>query len=312
MRFPPLDLDRIETYSIHDRPSKVSRESFARPWEKGGSLAEFAARLPGILAVEDLELAAEAMARAAKEGRTVILAMGGHVVKVGLAPVIIDLMERGVISLVAVNGSVLVHDTEIALAGATSEDVAASLGSGAFGMGRESTALVNQAAHHAAGTGEGLGRSLGKMLVEAGAPFRADSLLARAHELDVPLTAHLALGTDIPHIHPQADGAALGAGSMADFRLFCRAVATLEGGVFINLGSAVIMPEVFLKAVTLARNLGHGLTGMTTLNMDMIRHYRPLTNVVTRPVMNSGKGLNLVGHHEIMLPLLAALVIERL
>ncbi len=311
-KFPPLDLSGLKTYSIKDRPSKVTRDDFARPWTKGGSLAGYLASLPGILAAGDFSQAADRLALAVRNGRTFILAMGGHPVKVGLSPIIIDLMKRGVISLLAVNGSVMVHDSEVAMVGATSEDVAATLGQGTFGMGREANETINAAAADAARERNGLGRSLGRKLIEGNHPFLDDSLFATAARLDIPVTVHLAMGTDVYHIHPQADGADLGRASMDDFRTFCSAVATLEGGAFINLGSAVVIPEVFLKAVTLVRNLGHGLRDITTINMDFIRHYRPMSNVVNRPTAEGGQGYYFVGHHELMFPLLAAALIERL
>lgn len=311
-KFPPLDLSDLKTYSIYERSSKVARTDFGRPWDKGGLFADYLSRLPNILAAADFAEAIRRMAEAVSAGRTFIMAMGGHPVKVGLAPIIIDLMKRGVISLLAVNGSVMVHDTEVAMAGATSEDVAASLGQGAFGMSREANELINRAAARAAGDGSGLGRALGESLLEAGVRYVQDSLFATAAELDIPMTVHVALGTDVYHIHPQANGADLGQSSLNDFRTFCSAVATLDGGVFLNLGSAVIMPEVFLKAVTLARNLGCPLKDITTINMDFIRQYRPKVNVVDRPTLEGGQGFYFVGHHELMFPLLAAALIERL
>ncbi|MEW5722726.1 MAG: hypothetical protein AB1896_06440 [Thermodesulfobacteriota bacterium] len=311
-RFTPLDLGRLKTRSLKDRPSKVSRSDFGRPWTKGGRLDEFIARLPGILAAGEFKEAVDRLARAAAGGRTVILALGGHPLKVGLAPLIIDLMERGVISLLAGNGSVMVHDAELAMVGSTSEDVAATLGHGDFGVTREANELINAAAGRAAREGLGLGRALGEALRQGGYPYESDSIFAAAARLDLPFTVHVALGTDVYHIHPAAEGADLGRASMADFRTFCSAVATLESGVFLNLGSAVIMPEVFLKAVTLARNLGHRLEDLTTINMDFVRHYRPAVNVVQRPTAQGGRGVYLIGHHEIMFPLLAAALIERL
>jgi len=311
-KFPPLELSRIRTYSIKDRVSKVSVDDFGKPWVKGGTLSDFLDSLPDILGARDFHLVVDRLAEAARKGKTIILAMGGHPIKVGLAPVIIDLFERGIISLLAVNGSVMVHDTEAALAGRTSEDVAAALGRGEFGMVEETTRLINEAAVEAASQNIGLGRALGLKLAKGNYPFKEKSVFARAAEHDLPVTVHVALGTDIPHIHPEADGASLGRASFHDFRLFCEAVATLEGGAFINLGSAVIMPEVFLKAVTLARNLGCPLSDLTTLNMDFMRQYRPQVNVVDRPTAGSGRGFNLVGHHEIMFPLLAAALVERL
>jgi hypothetical protein len=310
--FPHLELEKIRTYSIKERASKVSAARFGRAWEKGGGLADFLDRLPGLLAADEFRQVVDKLAAAVSGRRTVILAMGGHPVKVGLSPLIIDLMKRGIVSLLAVNGSVAVHDAEVALVGATSEDVAASLFSGAFGMARETAEVVHRAAAEAVRQGIGLGLALGMELAGGKVPYRSQSLFASGLEYDVPVTVHLALGTDIVHIHPAADGAQLGQASFEDFRLFCRAVAGLEGGVFINLGSAVIMPEVFLKAVSLARNLGHGLKDLTTVNMDFVQQYRPRVNVVERPTADGGKGFNLIGHHELMFPLLAAALIERL
>ncbi|MEW6265198.1 MAG: hypothetical protein AB1641_19140 [Thermodesulfobacteriota bacterium] len=310
--FPPLDLTALRFRSLEDRPSKVTRLDFGQAWTKGLGLADFLARLPRLLAAGDLLAVADRWAETARAGRTIILAMGGHPVKVGLNPVIIDLMRRGLVSLLAVNGSVLVHDTETALVGATSEDVAAGLGRGEFGVTRETGELINAAAGQAAASGQGLGRTLGQSLIRGGFPYLNASLLAAAAELDLPVTVHVALGTDVYHLHPRADGASLGAASLTDFKTFCAAVATLEQGLFINLGSAVIMPEVFLKAVTLARNLGRPLKDIATVNMDFIRHYRPQVNVVDRPTAEGGRGYYLIGHHEIMFPLLAAAVIERL
>ena len=310
--FPVLEINRLKSCSIKDRHSKVTHRDFAEPWTKGGSLGEYLSRLPGILAADDFRQVVDRLARAASHGRTIILGMGGHPVKVGLTPIIIDLMRRGVISLLAVNGSVMVHDTEVALVGATSEDVAASLGQGEFGVTREANELINASAARASSENLGLGRALGLSLLELDPPQARQSLFAEAARLDIPVTVHVALGTDVYHIHPTANGADLGRASLEDFHMFCRAVADLESGVYINLGSAVIMPEIFLKAVTLVRNLGYSLKDITTVNMDFIRHYRPHTNVVQRPTAEGGRGFNLVGHHELMLPLLAAALIERL
>ncbi|MBF0528281.1 MAG: hypothetical protein HQK55_03205 [Deltaproteobacteria bacterium] len=311
-KFPPLDTTNLTVYSIKDRRSKVSHYHFARPWSKDGSLADFFDRLPDILAAGDFRQAVNNIVRAVRDRRTIILAMGGHPVKVGLSPLIIDLMRRGVISLLAVNGSVMVHDTEVAMIGSTSEDVAATLGTGNFGMGREANELINTAAQEARQSDIGLGQALGRRLLSTACPYGQHSLFASAVSLDIPITVHVALGTDVYHIHPQADGAAIGQASMTDFRTFCAAVATLDHGVFINLGSAVIIPEVFLKALTLVRNLGHPLPNLTTINMDFMRHYRPQVNIVQRPTLEGGQGYYLIGHHEIMFPLLAAAVIERI
>lgn len=311
-KFPQLDLSQLKTQTLTGRDSKVSRENFARPLKAGSSLARFFAGLPNILAGADLKEAAGRLVRAIRNRRPVVMALGGHVVKVGLGPVIVDLMERGLLDLIAVNGSVMVHDAEVALVGATSEDVGATLGGGAFGVTRETAELINGAARLAHKREIGLGRALGLGLRGLKPPFAADSLFASASRLNLPVTVHLALGADVYSIHPSVDGAALGASGQRDFQTFCGAVASLEGGVFINAGSAVIIPEVFLKAVTLARNLGYPLNDLTTINLDFIRHYRPQVNVVSRPTAEGGRGFYFIGHHEIMLPLLWGLALEQL
>jgi hypothetical protein len=280
--------------------------------KKGLMLREFLQGLPNILAAADLREAAGRIVAAKRSGRPIILAMGGHAVKVGLASIIIDLMERDILDALAANGSVMVHDSEAALAGATSEDVAATLNSGRFGVTEQTGALINRAARTAAEKNQGLGRALGESLLNLEPPFLNLSLFAAAVRLDKVVTVHAAVGTDVYNIHPEADGAALGAATMNDFHLLCRLIADLEGGVFINLGSAVIIPEVFLKALTLVRNLGRQVRGITTINMDFIRHYRPQVNVVNRPTQDGGRGFYFIGHHEIMFPLLMALVLEEL
>ena len=309
--WPELDFEAVTTTDLKDRPSKVRAADFARPLRPGLSLAEFAAALPRLLAAADLREAAARLAAARRAGRPIILGLGGHVVKVGLGPVIIGLMERGFINGLAANGSVMVHDAEAALVGATSEDVTATLGEGRFGVTAQTGELINRATQQAAADGRGLGRALGQALLEAAPPHLDLSLLAAAARLDLPATIHTAIGTDVFNIHPEADGAALGAASFNDFRLFCRLTADLEGGVFLNLGSAVILPEVFLKALTLVRNLGHRVRDLTTINMDFIRHYRPSVNVVERPTRDGGRGFYFLGHHEIMFPFLMALALER-
>jgi hypothetical protein len=233
------------------------------------------------------------------------------VIKVGLAPILIDLMERGFVSALALNGAGVIHDFEIALGGSTSEDVDAALGTGQFGMAEETGTLLNGAINDGVGDGLGLGQAVCEYLDRLAPPHAADSLLASAARLGVPVTVHVAIGTDIIHMHPAASGAALGDGSLRDFRYFVSNVAHLAGGVFLNCGSAVILPEVFLKAVALVRNRGLSLAGLTTVNLDFLRHYRPMTNVVSRPTSGVGKGYALVGHHEILIPLLAAAVTRR-
>jgi hypothetical protein len=311
-RFPPMALDGVRTYALADRASKVSTEDFAEPWTPGDGLSRFLERLPNILAVRDFKAVIEAVARAAEAGRTVALGMGAHVIKVGLNPVLIDLMERGVLSALALNGAGIIHDFELAATGGTSEDVAATLGAGDFGMARETCGFLGAAIDRAARENLGLGEAVGRAILDPGLPHADRSLLAAGARLEIPITVHVAVGTDIIHMHPEFDPAAAGAASHRDFRTFAAVVASLEEGVYLNLGSAVVLPEVFLKALTLARNLGHRVERFTTVNMDFIRHYRPMTNVVHRPTLQGGRGFNLVGHHEIMVPLLAAGILERL
>ena len=308
----PISLDNVKSYPLKDRKSLVKREDFGTPWKRGGSFKSWFESLPGILAGDDLAGIIRRMARAHNNGRNIMLAMGAHVIKVGLSPVIIDLLERGILNSVSMNGAGIVHDAELAMVGHTSEDVAAEIGRGTFGMAEETGRFINSAITEGAKNNSGLGRAIGAMLVRENFPFNRYSILARAYELDIPVTVHVAVGTDIIHAHPSADGAAIGKTSHLDFRIYAGLVSELEGGVYINLGSAVIMPEVFLKALNLVRNLGHKVADLTTINMDFIRHYRPITNVVSRPTLEGGKGYNLIGHHEIMFPLLAAAFIEEI
>jgi hypothetical protein len=308
----PLSLEGLTTYSLKDRLSKVSHRDFAQPWVKGGSFRDFFERLPNILAGRSLREVAVAWVRARRAGRPVLLGMGAHPIKVGLSPLLIDLLKWGLLTGVAVNGAVIIHDAEIAMVGRTSEDVDQVLDSGQFGMARETAEFLNEATAWGAREGMGLGQAVGYRLAQSNFPFKHLSLLTAAAALEAPLTVHVAVGTDIIHLHPSLDPAALGETSHRDFRLFAAQVSRLAGGMYINLGSAVILPEVFLKALTLARNLGHRVEPLTTVNLDFIQHYRPLTNVVRRPTSGMGQGYALTGHHEILLPLLAALVIENL
>ena len=306
----PVDLDGIATYPIADRSSKVARGDFARPWTAGNRFADFIDALPEILAGSQVRAVIDAIATAAKGRHTVMVGMGAHVIKVGLNPILIDLMRRGVVSCLAMNGAGIIHDLELAMTGRTSEDVAAALGDGAFGMARETGEFLSAAIKQAGRDKAGLGKAVGIAINKGGLPFAEESLLAVGAALDIPVTVHVAMGTDIIHMHPQFDPAAAGAASHLDFRQFAGAVATLESGVYLNVGSAVILPEVFLKALTLVRNLGHTVNRFTTVNLDFIQHYRPATNVVHRPTLSGGRGFSLTGHHEIMLPLIAAGVIE--
>ncbi len=277
-------------------------------------MKHFLQSLPDILAVDTLRKVAKAIVRAHHRGRPVIVGMGAHPVKVGLNPIIVDLMEQGVITAVAMNGAVIIHDFELALMGHTSEEVDAEIDSGRFGMAEETGRVLNEAILRGMQERQGLGEAIGHHInrYKNQFPNRATSLLATGARLGIPVTVHVALGTDIIHMHPSANGAAIGAGSLLDFRRLANIVTKMDGGVYLNLGSAVILPEVFLKTVALGRNLGHALSNITTVNMDFISHYRPTTNVVRRPTQKGGKGYTLIGHHEIMLPLLAASVIEEL
>lgn len=310
MKFKPLSSKGLKTYSIRDRKSKVKVEDFAGLPVKGGSVADFLKSLPGILAAKDLRAVSSSIIKAHRERKTVAIGMGAHVIKCGLGPLVIDLMERGVVSAVAMNGACVVHDFETAYAGTTSEDVDAELTGGTFGMAEETGRIINKAIKK--GKKLGLGRAVGAMIERSRFPYKDKSILAAGSRLDIPVTVHVALGTDILHIHPHMDGGATGEASMRDFQLFASVVSTLDKGVYVNIGSAVILPEVFLKALTLVRNLGHKVTDFTTVNMDFIQHYRPLANVVRRPTSGGGAGFRLTGHHEIMVPLLYAAVIEGL
>ena len=307
----PLSLAQVGTYPLSSRPSKVAIKDFAAPITESASLRDYLASLPNILAVQSLRDLAGRMRRARDLHKPIIWGIGGHVVKTGLGPVLIDLINRGFVSAFAANGSVLVHDAEIALSGSTSEDVDATLGSGSFGGADETGKLLNNAARSGAHDSVGLGESLGRALLETNPPHEALSLLCAAYKARIPFTAFVTIGGDIAHFHPSADGAALGATSHTDFRLLAELVRRMDGGgVYLNIGSAVTLPEVFLKCVTLVRNLGYQLNDITTANFDFIQSYRPLTNVVRRPTADgAGRGYAITGHHELTIPLLAAQLI---
>ena len=304
----PLSLEDVSTYPLASRPSKVSLDDFAGPIDASASLADFLNSLPNILGAQSLRELSDRIRLAKQADKPIIWGLGGHVIKVGLAPVIIDLMRRGFVTAIAANGSVLVHDAEIAMVGSTSEDVDATLGEGAFGAAEETGQLLNSAAREGMRDGIGLGEALGRALLALRPRHRDYSLLCAAYHSRTPFTAHVTIGGDIAHFHPSADGAALGATSHTDFRLLGELVRRMNGGgVYLNVGSAVVLPEVFLKAVTLVRNLGHSLTDITTANFDFIQSYRPLTNVVRRPTAGgAGRGYSITGHHELSIPLLAA------
>lgn len=313
MPFPyeEFDLSGIRTYPLKSRESKARAEDFGRSVAPDATIGAFLDSLPNILAAADLKAVARTIAGAARERHGVMWGIGAHVVKTGLGPVLIDLMERGFVSAIATNGAAIIHDFEIALSGATSEDVDRTLGPGTFGMADETGRLLNAAINDGVARGLGLGQAVAEYVHARTPQFARQSVLAAAGRLGVPVTVHVALGTDIIHMHPSASGAALGEGSLRDFRYFVANVARLERGVFLNCGSAVVLPEVFLKAVALARNRGIPLDGLTTVNLDFIRGYRPQTNVVSRPTAGTaGRGYSLVGHHEIMIPLLAAAILD--
>jgi len=311
-RFPPLDLSKVRTYPLQTRPSKVAAGALGAAHAAGGSMRGFLDSLPDILAAKDLREIAAAIAARHLAGKTVALGMGAHPIKVGLSPLIIDLMRRGILDAVAMNGAAIIHDFEIAYHGQTSEDVAAHLQDGRFGMAQETGEFLNRAISRAATDGIGLGTGVAREIAAAGLPNRDLSVLAVAFELGIPATVHVAVGTDIIHMHPSADGAAIGKASLDDFRTLAAVVARMDGGVFLNLGSAVVIPETFLKALNLARNVGENVGDLLTVDMDFIRHYRPRANVVQRPTQGGGRGYELTGHHEIMFPLLCAAVVEAL
>jgi hypothetical protein len=308
VKFPydDFDLSGVRTYPLASRQSKANAVDFAKPFKAGSGVRGLIDAMPSILAGADFKAVVAALRAARDGGRGIVWGLGAHVLKTGLSPVLVDLMERGFVSALATNGAGVIHDFELALSGATSEDVDEALGPGRFGMAEETGRLLNAAINDGVKDGLGLGQAVARYLHAARPPHASLSVIASAARLEIPVTAHVAVGTDIIHMHPHASGAAIGEGSLRDFRYFVSNVARLEHGVYLNCGSAVVLPEVFLKAVALARNQGRPLTGLTTVNLDFIRHYRAQTNVVTRPVTGIGKGYSLVGHHEIMIPLLAA------
>jgi hypothetical protein len=308
--YEEFDLSGLKTYPLRSRESKVGLAQFATPYQKGSGVDGLVKSLPGLLAARDFKDVVAAIVSAKREGRAIIWGLGAHVLKTGLSPVLVDLMERGYVSAIATNGAGIIHDFEIALSGGTSEDVDATLGPGTFGMAEETGSQLNRAIADGVQAGLGLGQAVGRFLDAANPPFAQISVAATAWRRQIPLTVHVAIGTDIIHMHPQASGAAIGEASLRDFKYFVSCVSRLEGGVYLNCGSAVVLPEVFLKAVAISRNEGRQLSGLTTVNLDFLRHYRPQTNVVTRPTVGIGKGFSLTGHHELLIPLLAAAIVE--
>ncbi len=310
-KFEEIDLSRVKTYKANTRKSKVNTDVSGVPPFSGITMKAFLDGLPKVLKAGELLEVAKSVVHAREKGKPVIVMIGGHVAKTGCCPILADLVTKGYLTHIASNGAAAIHDTELARFGQTSEDVPTQLEDGSFGMAKDTCDLVNQASVRAANKGEGFGEAVGAMLVEEEAPYIDKTLIAKCYQSDIPYTLHVAIGTDIVHQHPSADGAAIGDASHRDFRIFCSTVSKLgEGGVVLNFGSAVVMPEVFLKAIAVARNLSNNVKNFTTANFDMIQHYRPMTNVVERPVLSGGKGFSITGHHEIMIPLFAAAVFE--
>lgn len=309
----PLSFEGLKTVPIDARGGKVRVEDFARPYEKGEGISRWLDSLPKIIAGNCIRGVVQALKRARDEKRAILWGMGGHVVKCGLAGVLLDLLRRGWVTGFVMNGAASIHDFEIAIAGQTSEDVEAVLPDGRFGAAEETGREMNLAIVEGDREGLGMGEALGKRLESLAKPeFAPHSLLCGAYRTSTPVTVHVAVGTDTPHTHPQADGAAIGAATYRDFQLLCSLVRGLDkGGVYLNIGSAVVLPEVFLKAVSVVRNLGYPLAEFTTVNLDFLQHYRPMANVVQRPHAKSGgRGFAITGHHELMVPLLAAVLIE--
>jgi len=311
-RFDQINPEKMRTISLKERKSTVGVDDFSRTYVKGGTFGDFYDALPNILAGRDFRKIVQSLVDAFQEKKMAVLAMGAHPVKLGLSPIIISLIERGVFKAVAMNGACIIHDVEVAMAGQTSEDVAEELDQGTFGIARETAEFINGAIREGVVRGLGLGESLGRKILDANLPHTDLSIMAAGSRMGIPVTVHVAIGTDVIHMHPSTDGAAIGEASYRDFKIFSSIISKLEGGVYINLGSAVILPEVFLKAISLARNLGHQVNHFTTVNMDFLQHYRPTVNVINRPTRKGGKGYALTGHHEIMFPLLAAAVVEKI
>lgn len=309
----PIEFERIRTVPLAGRPAKVSVKDFAREYRPGEGFRGWLDSLPMILAGNALVELVQAILEARRLQKPIIWGLGGHVIKCGLAPVLLGLMRQGFVTALAMNGSAAIHDAEIALSGSTSEEVEAVLADGSFGMAEETGRLLQSAAATAVREHLGLGEGMGREILAQSPDGEGlnSSLLAGAYRARVPVTVHVAIGADTPHMHPGLDPAAQGAATHHDFRLFCELTRKLEGGgVYLNVGSAVLLPEVFLKAVTVVRNLGHPLANFYTANLDFLQHYRPTQNVVRRPTAAGGKGWALTGHHEIMIPLLAALLTE--
>ncbi|MBI1921533.1 MAG: hypothetical protein HYS23_10705 [Geobacter sp.] len=314
MKYQPIDLSGVKTYPIAERKNKVSiRRDFSPGVSRGMSVSDLLASFPRQMGAEALLGVIDAVVAAREKGKPVVLAMGAHVIKCGLQPVLKNLIEADVITAIALNGAGSIHDYEISLIGETSEDVGAVLHCGTFGMAEETGRDINRALREGVAKGLGYGESVGRFIIDNDNPYREYSLLAACMEKDIPVTVHVAVGTDIIHQHPDADGAIIGQASYTDFRILTSVVSELgDGGVYLNVGSAVLLPEVFLKALSIAQNLGHHVDSFTTANFDMMQHYRPLQNVVKRPTSGQSRGYTVTGHHEIMIPLLAAGILDKI
>lgn len=311
--YRPADLTRIRTYPIRKRKNKICVDDFARVSRRGEGFSRFLSSLPDVLAARDFREVVDAIVRARAAGRPVVLALGAHVIKCGLSPVLIHLIKKEVVTALAMNGAGSIHDYEVSLVGGSSEDVEKEIHSGRFGMAEETGRDILGALSEGRSRGWGYGESVGRSILKRKNPYRQVSLLAASVRKGIPATVHVALGSDIIHMHPDMDGGVTGEATFTDFRILCSVVADLGGGgVWINAGSAVVLPEVFLKALSVARNLGHDVSDFVAVNLDMIQHYRPRENVVRRPTQGNGRGYSLTGHHEIMIPLLARAVLEKL
>lgn len=309
--FPQLSWEKVRTYSLLERTSKVHRDFLGKPVFKGSSFLNFWESLPDILAVKDFKEVVYGVIEAQNKGKPVIWCIGAHVIKVGLSPVIIDLVKTGMVSLLSMNSAGAIHDVELTVAGRTSEDVACAIKDGTFGMAKETAEIINNAAAIAWKSNEGFGKVLGRSLIDINAKYKSESLLVSCHEANIPVTVHAVIGGDIVHMHPNADGAAIGAASMHDFRLFTQSIAGIgNGGVILNIGSSVVLPVVIEKGISLARNLGYDVSNFMGATFDFIRQYRSSLNPVQRAKDLGGKGYTIIGHHELMIPLLAAAINE--
>lgn len=305
-KYRRIDPNKVKTYSVRSRKSKAQVADFGKPLGPKSDVGDFLDRLPKYLKAEDFKALLKAIVTARRKGKPIILMLGAHPIKCGLSPVLIDLMQEGFVTLLATNGAGAIHDLEIAFWGKTSEEVEKGIDDGSFGMARETGEIFNRIPTFACRKDLGLGEAIGRRIIEQKAKFREHSLLANAYRMNIPACVHVALGTDIVHQHPGLDAASTGKATYEDFKILADQVSRLNnGGVVLHFGSAVVLPEVFLKTLSVARNVKGKVENFTTANFDMIQHYRPNVNLVLRPTQKSGKGFSFTGHHEIMIPLLA-------